>query len=96
MTTSTDIQHLRRMYLFLYTIGGTCSLLAVSLLGWIAFCIAMEMEPLASIAFLPNMPTPFVFILLFAIMIIGVVAWQTGAKYHTQYEKECQHNSIER
>ncbi|MCH4166125.1 MAG: hypothetical protein LKF74_05360 [Megasphaera sp.] len=96
MTVSTDIQHLRHIYLFLYTMGGVCSLLSVGLLGWIAFCIAMEMEPLASIAFLPNMPAPFVFILLLAIMIISIAAWQTGAKYHTQYEQARQRNSIER
>lgn len=94
MTANT--QHLRHIYLLLYTIGGVCSLLSVTLLGWIAFCIAMEMEPLASISFLPHMPTPFIFIILLAVMAIAVAAWQAGAKYHTQYEQAHRRPSPER
>ncbi|MCI1248471.1 MAG: hypothetical protein LKG17_06110 [Megasphaera sp.] len=56
----------------------------------------MEMEPLASIAFLPNMPTPLIFILLLAIMAIGIACWQTGAKYHVRYEQASHRHSIER
>lgn len=96
LTASIDIQRLRHIYLFLYVLGGFCSLLSISLLGWIAFCIAMEMEPLASIAFLPNMPTPLIFILLLAIMAIGIACWQTGAKYHVRYEQASHRHSIER
>lgn len=77
----------RSAYLILYTIGTCCSLICVSLLGWIAFCIALEREPMASVSFLSWMPTFSLFILLFAIMIIGVASWQYGAKYHERYEE---------
>ena len=77
----------RYAYLLLYPIGAFCSFVCVSLLGWIAFCIALEKEPMASVSFLSWMPTFVVFLALFAIMAIGVASWQYGAKYHERYEE---------
>jgi hypothetical protein len=86
LASSTDLQKLRHIYVALYTVGGCCSLITVALLVWIAFCIAVEKEPLAAIAFLPAMPSFFIFIILIAILVISITAWQTGAKYHQQYD----------
>lgn len=85
MTSQT--QQLRRLYLICYTIGGIFTCMTVALLLWVALCIALEMEPLASLSFLPPMPTFVVFILLFAILAIAIAAWQYGASYHQRYEE---------
>ena len=77
----------RTAFLFLYTLGGCCSVACVALLAWVDFCIAMEKPPLASVAFLSSLPTAAIFIIIIAIMIIGVAAWQWGAKYHQLYEE---------
>lgn len=78
---------LRRLYILCYAIGTCGSLLTLALLLWVAFCIAIEAEPLASIAFLPDMPAPVVLLLLIAIMFVSAAAWQYGATYHQQYEQ---------
>ena len=64
-------QSLRRSYLICYIIGTLCTIFAVALLGWVAICIALEKEPLASVAFLPDMPVFAIFIVIIA--IAGVV-----------------------
>lgn len=74
-------QSLRRSYLICYIIGTLCTIFAVALLGWVAICIALEKEPLASVAFLPDMPVFAIFI-----VIIAIAAWQHGATFHQRYE----------
>lgn len=76
-------QSLRRSYLICYIIGTLCTIFAVALLGWVAICIALEKEPLASVAFLPDMP---VFAIFIAIAALSVAAWQHGATFHQRYE----------
>ena len=76
-------QSLRRSYLICYIIGTLCTIFAVALLGWVAICIALEKEPLASVAFLPDMPVFAIFIVIAA---LSVAAWQHGATFHQRYE----------
>ena len=80
------LQKLRHLYILCYTIGSIGTCLTLALLLWVAVCIAFEMEPLASISFLPAMPTFAVFILIFAVLAISIASWQAGANYHQQYE----------
>lgn len=79
-------QSLRRSYLICYIIGTLCTIFAVVLLGWVAICIALEKEPLASVAFLPDMPVFAIFIVIIAIAALSVAAWQHGATFHQRYE----------
>mgnify|MGYP001720430589 FL=1 len=79
-------QNLRRSYLICYIIGTLCTIFAVALLGWVAICIALEKEPLASVAFLPDMPVFAIFIVIIAIAALSVAAWQHGATFHQRYE----------
>lgn len=79
-------QSLRRSYLICYIIGTLCTIFAVALLGWVAICIALEKEPLASVAFLPDMPVFAIFIVIIAIAALSVAAWQHGATFHQRYE----------
>ena len=79
-------QSLRRSYLICYIIGTLCTIFAVALLGWAAICIALEKEPLASVAFLPDMPVFAIFIVIIAIAALSVAAWQHGATFHQRYE----------
>lgn len=79
-------QRLKHLYLLCYAIGSLCTCITVALLLWVAICIAFEMEPLASVSFLPPMPTYVVFILIFAILAVSIASWQVGANYHQQYE----------
>lgn len=87
MTVSQSNNKWRYIYIGLYTIGGIFSFLTLCLLAWIAYCIAMEAEPLAAISFLPPMPTAAVFLLVLGIMLISIIAWQLGAKCQGQYEQ---------
>ena len=79
-------QSLRRSYLICYIIGTLCTIFAVALLGWVAICIALEKEPLASVAFLPDMPVFAIFIVIIAIAALSVAAWHHGATFHQRYE----------
>lgn len=79
-------QSLHRSYVTCYIIGTICTVCAIALLGWVAICIALEKEPLASVAFLPDMPIWAVFIVIIAIAAISVAAWQYGATFHQRYE----------
>lgn len=79
-------QSLRRSYLICYIIGTLCTIFVVALLGWVAICIALEKEPLASVAFLPDMPVFAIFIVIIAIAALSVAAWQHGATFHQRYE----------
>lgn len=79
-------QSLRRSYLICYIIGTLCTIFAVALLGWVAICIALEKEPLASVAFLPDMPVFAIFIVIIAIAALSVAAWQHSATFHQRYE----------
>lgn len=79
-------QSLRRSYLICYIIGTLCTIFAVALLGWVAICITLEKEPLASVAFLPDMPVFAIFIVIIAIAALSVAAWQHGATFHQRYE----------
>ena len=79
-------QSLRRSYLICYIIGTLCTIFAVALLGWVAICIALEKEPLASVDFLPDMPVFAIFIVIIAIAALSVAAWQHGATFHQRYE----------
>ena len=81
MKSSMSRQSLRRSYLSCYIIGTICTVCAIALLAWVAICIALEKEPLASVAFLPDMPVFAIFI-----VIISVAAWQYGATFHQRYE----------
>ena len=78
-------QNLRRSYLICYIIGTICTVCAIALLAWVAICIALEKEPLASVAFLPDMPV-FAILVIIAIAAISVAAWQYGATFHQRYE----------
>ena len=80
------LQKLRYLYLICYTIGSAGTCMSLALLLWVAICIAFEKEPLASISFLPPMPTYIVFILIFAMLAVSIAAWQIGANYHQHYE----------
>ena len=51
MKSSMSRQSLRRSYLSCYIIGTICTVCAIALLVWVAICIALEKEPLASVAF---------------------------------------------
>ena len=84
MKSSMSRQSLRRSYLSCYIIGTICTVCAIALLAWVAICIALEKEPLASVAFLPDMPV-FVIVII-AIAAISVAAWQYGATFHQRYE----------
>ena len=86
MKSSMSRQSLRRSYLICYIIGTLCTIFAVALLGWVAICIALEKEPLASVAFLPDMPVFAIFIVIIAIAALSVAAWQHGATFHQRYE----------
>lgn len=86
MKSSMSRQNLRRSYLICYIIGTLCTIFAVALLGWVAICIALEKEPLASVAFLPDMPVFAIFIVIIAIAALSVAAWQHGATFHQRYE----------
>ena len=86
MKSSMRRQSLRRSYLICYIIGTLCTIFAVALLGWVAICIALEKEPLASVAFLPDMPVFAIFIVIIAIAALSVAAWQHGATFHQRYE----------
>jgi uncharacterized Tic20 family protein len=77
----------RYAYLFFYTVGGVFSCLTVGMLIWIAYCIAIEAEPLSAISFLPSLPTMAIFVILLVIMIISCAAWQAGAHYQQKFEK---------
>lgn len=79
-------QNLRRSYLICYIIGTICMVCAIALLAWVAICIALEKEPLASVAFLPDMPVFAIFMVIIAIAAISVAAWQYGATFHQRYE----------
>lgn len=79
-------QNLRRSYLICYIIGTSCTVCAIALLAWVAICIALEKEPLASVAFLPDMPVFAIFMVIIAIAAISVAAWQYGATFHQRYE----------
>ena len=79
-------QSLRRSYLICYIIGKLCTIFAVALLGSVAICNALEKEPLASVAFLPDMPVFAIFIVIIAIAALSVAAWQHGATFHQRYE----------
>ena len=79
-------QSLRRSYLSCYIIGTICTVCAIALLAWVAICIALEKEPLASVAFLPDMPVFAIFIVIIAIAAMSVAAWQYGATFHQRYE----------
>lgn len=74
------------LYRLCYGIGTICTVSTVALLGWVAYCIAIEAEPLASLSFLPAMPVWYVFILIAAVLVLGIAAWQKGAQLHQQYE----------
>lgn len=87
MTSSTNQQTLRRLYRLCYAVGSVLTLCMVALLGWIAVCIALEKEPLASIAFLPDMPTYGVFILIAVTAAVTIAVWQYGASFHQRYEE---------
>ena len=86
MKSSMSRQSLRRSYLICYIIGTLCTIFAVALLGWVAICIALEKEPLASVTFLPDMPVFAIFIVIIAIAALSVAAWQHGATFHQRYE----------
>ena len=86
MKSSMSRQSLRRSYLICYIIGTLCTIFAVALLGWVAICIALEKEHLASVAFLPDMPVFAIFIVIIAIAALSVAAWQHGATFHQRYE----------
>ena len=86
MKSSMRRQRLRRSYLSCYIIGTICTGCAIALLAWVAICIALEKEPLASVAFLPDMPVFAIFIVIIAIAAISVAAWQYGATFHQRYE----------
>lgn len=90
------LQKLRQKYVLLYTVGTICSLMMIALLVWVAFCIAIEAEPLAALAILPDMPTPLAFVLIFAILALAVASWQYGAKYHQEYESALKKKGAER
>ena len=47
----------------------------------------MEKEPLAAISFLPHVPAAVILLLILAIMVLGVVCWQWGARFHQRYEE---------
>lgn len=79
-------QNLRRSYLICYIIGTICTVCAIALLAWVAICIALEKEPLASVAFLPDMPVFAIFMVIITIAAISVAAWQYGATFHQRYE----------
>ena len=79
-------QNLRRSYLICYIIGTICTVCAIALLAWVAICIALEKEPLVSVAFLPDMPVFAIFMVIIAIAAISVAAWQYGATFHQRYE----------
>lgn len=79
-------QNLRRSYLICYIIGTICTVCAIALLAWVAICIALEKEPLASVVFLPDMPVFAIFMVIIAIAAISVAAWQYGATFHQRYE----------
>lgn len=81
------IQQARRLYTLCYVIGSVLTLGAVALLGWVAFCILVEAEPLAALSFLPALPTPVIFLVIFALLAMCIAAWQYGAKYHQEYEE---------
>lgn len=87
MADSPRPRTLRAAYLALYTLGGCCTAVCVALLAWVAFCIAMEKEPLAAVAFLPHVPAAVVLLFILAIMVLGVVCWQWGARFHQRYEE---------
>lgn len=86
MKSSMSRQSLRRSYLSCYIIGTICTVCAIALLAWVAICIALEKEPLASVAFLPDMPVFAIFIVIIAIAAISVATWQYGATFHQRYE----------
>lgn len=86
MQPSTNAAALRRLYHICYAVGTVTTLCTVALLGWVAVCIALEKEPLASVAFLPDMPTFCVFIVIAAIAAVSIAAWQYGASFHQRYE----------
>ena len=86
MKSSMSRQSLRRSYLSCYIIGTICTVCAIALLDWVAICSARETEPLASVAFLPDMPVFAIFIVIIAIAAISVAAWQYGATFHQRYE----------
>ena len=86
LKSSMSRQSLRRSYLICYIISTLCTIFAVALLGWVAICIALEKEPLASVAFLPDMPVFAIFIVIIAIAALSVEAWQHGATFHQRYE----------
>lgn len=86
MAASLNPRALRAAYLILYTAGACLTLCCVGLLAWVAICIALEKEPLASISFLPDMPAALVLVLILAIMAVSVACWQYGAKFHQRYE----------
>ncbi|MFV0617884.1 hypothetical protein ACE418_08260 [Megasphaera sp. WILCCON 0056] len=86
MKSSMSRQNLRRSYLICYIIGTISTVCAIALLAWVAICIALEKEPLASVAFLPDMPVFAIFIVIIAIAAISVAAWQYGATLHQRYE----------
>lgn len=81
-------QEWRYAYLFFYTVGGCFSLLTLLMLGWMAYCIAIEAEPLSFLSFLPPMPTAAAFVIIFSIMFIACASWQIGAHFHQKFEKE--------
>ena len=69
MADSPRPRTLRAAYLALYTLGGCCTAVCVALLAWVAFCIAMEKEPLAAVAFLPHVPAAVVLLFILAIVL---------------------------
>ena len=75
----------RAAYLGLYTLGACFTICLVSLLAWVAYCIAVEAEPLASLSFLPALPQGAIFAILFLSLIICCGCWQLGAMCHQKY-----------
>lgn len=80
-------QQLRCLYRLCYGLGSLCTLATLALLGWIAYHIAIESAPLASLSFLPEMPVWCIFILIALVLVISIAAWQGGANFHQQYEE---------
>jgi|GEM_PF-1389698 len=77
-------------YMSLYALGTVLSFIMLALLAWIAYCIAIEAEPLAAITILSNLPVAVIFLILLVILVACCAAWQYGAHCHQQYENSKQ------
>lgn len=87
MAASQELSKMRFLYRLCYGIGTICTAMTLALLAWVAFCIAIEAEPLASLSFLPDMPVWGIFALLAIVLISSIFSWQKGAAFHQRYEK---------